>query len=73
MAKPRGLGQRLLKFVAEGKLTAFELMPVNSNMNIDIYSLFLAKKWAKRDNAPELMQRLFYLVKKSVMKLRKEQ
>ena len=62
MAKPRGLGQRLLKFVSEGKLTAFELMPVNANMNIDIYSLFLAKKWAKRENAPELMQRLFYLV-----------
>ncbi len=61
LIKPRGL-MRLVKNLVEGKALSFEYKSVNANFDIGIYVLFLAKKWSKRSNFPELLQKLFVLL-----------
>lgn len=60
LCKPRGL-MRLVKPVAEGKALEFDYLPLNSIMDFGIYSLFLARKWSKRDDFGALLQNMFYL------------
>lgn len=61
LIKPRGL-MRLIKNLVEGKALSFDYKPINANFDIGIYVLFLAKKWSKRSNFPELLQKLFVLL-----------
>lgn len=61
LIKPRGL-MRLVKNLVEGKALSFDYKPINANFDIGIYVLFLAKKWSKRSNFPELLQKLFVLL-----------
>ncbi|MBP9781126.1 hypothetical protein KBC89_00540 [Candidatus Woesebacteria bacterium] len=61
LIKPRGL-MRLVKNLVEGKAISFDYKPINANFDIGIYVLFLAKKWSKRSNFPELLQKLFVLL-----------
>ncbi len=61
LIKPRGL-MRLVKNLVEGKAISFDYKPINANFDIGIYVLFLAKKWSKRPNFPELLQKLFVLL-----------
>lgn len=60
LAKNRGL-YRLLKFVAEGKAESFEFTPLNRQVQFGIYWLVLARKFARKDNAGELVDKLYYL------------
>lgn len=62
MAKARGL-MRLVKVVVEGKALSFPYKPVNANLDMGIYSLFLARKWAKKDRFPEYMQRMYEVLR----------
>jgi hypothetical protein len=63
LAKPRGM-MRLVKAVVEGKALSFDYLPLNSILDFGTHSLFLAKRWSKRDDFPEYLQRMFYLLKK---------
>lgn len=60
LAKNRGV-QRLLKFVAEGKAESFEFFPLNEQLDLGVYWLALARKFARKKNAGALLDRLFYL------------
>lgn len=62
LAKPRGL-MRLIKAVVEGKALSFDYLPLNSRFGLGTHSLFLAKRWSKKDQFPEYLQRMFYLLK----------
>jgi hypothetical protein len=62
MAKQRGL-MRLLKAVAEGKALSFDHLPINANFDMGIYTLFLAKRWSKKEGFPEHMQKMYFLLK----------
>lgn len=61
LAKPRGL-MRLIKAVIEGKVLSFDYIPLNSRFDLGTNSLFLAKRWAKKENFSEYLQRMFYLL-----------
>lgn len=61
IATPRGL-MRLVKAVVEGKALSFDYKPINANTDMGIYILFLARKWEKRENFPELLQKMYYLL-----------
>jgi hypothetical protein len=61
LAKPRGL-MRLIKAVVEGKALSFDHIPLNSSFDLGTNSLFLAKRWSKKDCFPENLQRMFYLL-----------
>jgi hypothetical protein len=61
MNKPRGLN-RLMKFVVEGKAKGFYYEPVNANMDVGIYALFLSKRWMENDKFPDYMQKLNFLL-----------
>ncbi len=60
LIKNRGI-MRYLKTVAEGKAQSFEFLPVNEQVNLGIYWLVLAKRMSRKENAPEIMDKLFYL------------
>ena len=62
LAKPRGL-MRLIKAVVEGKALSFDHIPLNSAFDLGTNSLFLAKRWSMKEQFPEYMQRMFYLLK----------
>lgn len=71
LVKPRGL-YRLMKVIAEEKAKAFDYLPVNSNFDIGLYILFLAKKFSDKDNFSNIMQKVFYLMKQMGQILPKE-
>lgn len=62
LAKPRGL-MRLIKAVVEGKVLSFDHIPFNSRFDLGTNSLFLAKRWSKKEQFPVYLQRMFYLLK----------
>ncbi len=62
LAKPRGL-MRMVKAVVEGKALSFDIIPLNSVFDFGTNSLFLAKRWAGKEQFPEYLQRMFYLLK----------
>lgn len=64
LVKNRGL-MRLFKVVAEGKAVSFEINPLNKQIDLGIYWLVLARKFSKKPNAPELLDKLFYLGKQT--------
>lgn len=56
---PKQRGQmRLLKMVAEGKALSFSWMDLSRNLNLGIYSLYLAKRWSRKPNFGELMGKM---------------
>lgn len=62
VAKARGL-MRLIKAVTEGKALSFDFIPLNSRFDMGIHILFLAKRWSKKENFPERLQRMFFLLR----------
>ncbi len=62
LAKPRGL-MRLIKAVVEGKALSFDYLPMNSNLDLGTHSLFLAKRWSKKEKFPEYLQRMHFLMR----------
>ena len=62
IAKPRGL-MRLIKAVVEGKALSFDHLPVNANLDLGTNALFLDKKWSKKENFSENLQKMFYILK----------
>lgn len=62
LVKPRGLF-RLIKVVAEKKAISFDYLPVNSNFDVSLYILYLAKKFSGKVDFDDKMQRVFYLMK----------
>lgn len=62
LVKPRGLF-RLIKVVAEGKAVSFDYLPVNSNFDVSLYMLYLAKKFSGKERFSDKMQKVFYLMK----------
>jgi len=62
LAKPRGL-MRLIKAVVEGKALSFDHLPLNACLDLGTNSLFLAKRWSKKEHFPENLQRMYYLLK----------
>lgn len=74
LAKPRGL-MRLIKSVVEGKALSFDHKPLNSNFEMGINTLFLAKRWSssnKKEKFPERLERMFYLLKQ-IGQIRKDE
>ena len=61
VATPRGQ-MRCLKSVAEGKALSFGYIPVSNQFDIGIYSLFLSKKWSKKNNFPIFLDKMYYLL-----------
>lgn len=57
LLKARGL-MRVMKFVAEGKATSFEVSALNTKVDLGVYWLLLARKFMKKANGPELLLRL---------------
>jgi hypothetical protein len=62
LAKPRGL-MRLVKSLSEGKALSFDYLPVNSNFDMGIYSLFLARKWEEKEQYPQLLSRMYHVMR----------
>ncbi len=62
LIKNRGM-MRLLKTVAEGKATSFDFMPINEQVDLGIYWMVLAKRFAGKADFPLFMDRLFELAK----------
>jgi len=62
LAKPRGM-MRLVKAVVEGKALSFDYIPLNSLFDLGTNSLFLAKRWSKKEHFSENLQRMYYLLK----------
>lgn len=62
LIKNRGM-MRLVKTVAEGKATSFDFMPLNEQVDLGIYWLVLAKRFAGKADFPLYMDRLFELAK----------
>ncbi len=63
LAKPRGL-MRYIKALSEGKARSFNYLPLNQNLDLGVYWLVLARKWAnKPDTFPDRMQKMYYLAK----------
>lgn len=60
MIKNRGM-MRLLKTVAEGKALEFDFLPLNRQVDLGIYWLVLANRFAKKENAGEILDRLYSL------------
>lgn len=61
LSKPRGL-MRLVKAVVEGKALSFDYISLNSRFDLATHSLFLAKRWSKKEQFPEYLQRMFFLM-----------
>ncbi|NBS41332.1 hypothetical protein EBS80_01580 [bacterium] len=64
MTKARGM-YRLIKFVAEGKAQAFDQTMLNRQVDLGIYWLVLARKFAKKKNAGELLNRFYEIGKRA--------
>lgn len=62
LAKNRGL-YRLMKMVVEGKAREFDYKPLNNKIDLGIYWLVLARKFAKKKNAGALLRRFYQLGK----------
>lgn len=62
LAKSRGL-MRLVKAVTEGKALSFDFIPLNARFDMSVNILFLAKRWSKKKQFSELLQRMFFLLK----------
>ncbi len=60
LIKNRGM-MRLLKTLAEEKAVSFDFLPLNEQIDLGIYWLILARRFANRSNFPLLMDRLFEL------------
>lgn len=60
MVKNRGM-MRLLKTVAEGKALEFDFLPLNKQVDLGIYWLVLANRFSKKENAGEILDRLYAL------------
>ena len=60
MIKNRGM-MRLLKTVAEGKALEFDFLPLNRQVDLGIYWLVLANRFAKKENAGEILDKLYSL------------
>lgn len=58
MVKDRGM-TRLIKAVVEGKADSFEFLPRNQQVDLGTYWLVLARRFAGRDNGPQLLNRLY--------------
>ncbi|MEK7628325.1 MAG: hypothetical protein AAB421_02825 [Patescibacteria group bacterium] len=54
---------RVLKFVVEGKASAFDFKDLNKQVDIGIYPLVLAQKFMKKPNAVELLNRMFFVLR----------
>ncbi len=61
LAKQRGL-MRLVKAVTEGKALSFDYLPLNSNFDMGVYVLFLAKRWSANEKLPKRLQKMYYLL-----------
>lgn len=61
--KNRGL-MRYLKTVAEGKARSFDLTPLNTQVDLGVYWLILAKRFSGKPTFPVLANRLYELAKK---------
>ncbi len=61
VATPRGQ-MRCLKALCEGKALSFFYTPVSSQFDLGIYSLFLAKKWMKKESLPRNLDRMYYIL-----------
>ncbi len=61
LAKQRGL-MRLVKAVTEGKALSFDYLPLNSNFDMGVYVLFLAKRWSANEKLPRRLQKMYYLL-----------
>ncbi|MBN2544068.1 hypothetical protein JXI42_14505 [bacterium] len=62
LAKARGL-MRMVKAVTEGKALSFDHVPLNARFDMGVSTLFLAKRWSSKEHFPELLQRMFFLLK----------
>ena len=60
LKKHRAL-MRLSKMVAEGKALSYLIEPINNQQDFGIYWLVLARKFAKKTDFPELMEKLLYI------------
>lgn len=60
LVKARGL-MRLAKAVAEGKALSYDYKPINSALDLGVFWLFLARKWSKKPQFGNLMQRLYHI------------
>jgi|GEM_PF-3403748 len=63
LVKPRGQ-MRLIKALSEGKIQSFEHKPLSNSLDVGLYVMFLAKRWSKKENFPELLQKMFEVLKK---------
>lgn len=63
VVKPRGQ-MRLIKALSEGKIQSFEHKPVSSALDIGLYVMFLAKRWSKKTNFPELLQNMYEVLRR---------
>lgn len=61
LAKPRAL-MRLVKALVEGKALSFDYLPLNACLDFGTNTLFLAKRWSKKENFSENLQKMFYLL-----------
>ncbi|MBT3230457.1 hypothetical protein HN358_01580 [Candidatus Uhrbacteria bacterium] len=64
VVKGRGL-YRLFKFVAEGKATSFSQLKINRQVNMGIYWLVLARKFSRKANSGQLLNRLYEIGKRA--------
>lgn len=62
LVKNRALS-RLVKFVAEGKATGFDMLPLNRQVSMGVYWLVLARKFMFKKNGPELVDRMMEIGK----------
>lgn len=53
---------RMIKFVVEGKANGFDFTPLNAQIDIGCFALVLARKFSKKPNAPELLDKMYYLL-----------
>ncbi len=63
LVKPRGQ-MRLIKALSEGKIKSFEHKPLSTSLDVGLYVMFLAKRWSKKQNFPELLQNMFEVLKR---------
>lgn len=54
---------RLIKFVAEKKALSFDFTELNKQVDIGIYALVLIQKSMRKENAPELLENIFTILK----------
>jgi len=72
LIKGRGL-YRLFKFIAEGKAKSFVQIELNRQNDMGIYWLVLARKFSRKQNAGQLLNRLYEIGKRAGQTLEGEQ